>query len=337
MKSALFAVPLLALPCLAQGVSVALATDGPVAVVAQAAGQSQHDFVAAGTPITGHPGNLDVSARVSVGSDYASAVTLAYPQVTGRSVAILHRGYARGPATNAAGSSASTSSQGAVQGACSFLVSITGPAGIAGAVTLSWHGAADPSARIAGSIDIGNDGSPEWTGGVGAERQRFAATLGGAPLLVRVTIDGQAAGAGGSIFVDEFADLFLGFEEDRTSVCAFTLYGQSCGPVLTGASTTGGGQHALALTLSGGFPNALALAIAGDARLALPLGLGCSLYTDVEVARVVSTDASGAAQDLHTIPSTALGTLYFQMLPFEVIGGQLVLRATNRVQLDCRR
>lgn len=321
----------------AQGVQVSVAADSAVGVVAQVGAQAAHDAVAPGTAIGRYPQNLDLSARIQA-PEYASSVTLSYPQPAGSSVAILHRSYARGAATTHAGTSSAAAPTGAGQGACSFLVTVTGAPGTTGDLVLSWHGSADAGCRMNGALDVGADGTVEWTGGVGYLGHRARVTLGSSPLVARVTIDGEARGTGNSAdFVDVFVDCFVRFEVDQTSSCNFSIYGQSCGPVLTGAAQTINGRHVLTMSLAGGFPNAQVLAIAGDQQLALPLGLQCFLHSNLEYAQVLSTNGAGAAQDVHSIPSTATGTLYFQMLPIDVQGGQVVLRATNGVQLDCVR
>lgn len=331
---------LIALSCsavTAQGVQVSVAADSPVGVVANVGAQSVHDGVPAGTAIGRYPQNLDLSARIQT-PEYASSVTLSYPQPAGSSVAILHRSYARGATTTHAGTSGSASPAGATQGACSFLVTVTGAAGTTGDLVLSWHASADAGCRMNGALDVGADGSVEWTGGVGYLSHRARVTLGSQPLVARVTLDGQAVGTGvNADFVDVFVDCFVRFEVDQTSSCNFSIYGQSCGPVLTGAAQTVNGRHVLTMSLAGGFPNAQVLAIAGDQQLALPLGLQCLLLSNVEYAQVLSTNGAGAAQDVHSIPATSTGTLFFQMLPIDVQGGQLILRATNGVQLDCVR
>ncbi len=321
----------------AQGVQVSVAAGSAVGVVAQVGGQTVLDSVPAGTAIGRYPQNLDLSARIQT-PEYASSVTLSYPQPAGSSVAILHRSYARGATTTQAGTSSSASPMGANQGACSFLVTVVGAAGTTGDLVLSWHASADAGCRMAGTLDVGDDGSVEWTGGVGYVGHRARVTLGNQPLVARVSLDGVAVGTGNSAdFVDVFADCFVRFEVDQTSSCNFSIYGQSCGPVLTGAAQTANGRHVLTMSLAGGFPNAQVLAIAGDQQLALPLGLQCFLLTNLEYAQVLSTNGAGAAQDIHSIPATATGTLYFQMLPLDVQQGQLLLRATNGVQLDCVR
>jgi hypothetical protein len=321
----------------AQGVSVSVAAGSPVGVIATVGSQTAHDSVPAGTAIGRYPQNLDLAARIQT-PEYASSVTLSYPQPAGSSIAILHRSYARGATTTQAGTSGSAAPTGASQGACSFLVTVSGAPGTTGDLVLSWHGSADAGCRMNGGLDVGDDGSIEWTGGAGNLGHRARVTLGSQPLVARVTLDGQAVGTGSSAdFVDVFADCFVRFEADQTSSCNFSIYGQSCGPVLTGSAQTTNGRHLLTMSLAGGFPNAQVLAIAGDQRLALPLGLQCLLLSNVEYAQVLGTNGAGVAQDVHSIPSTATGTLFFQMLPIDVQGGQLVLRATNGVQLDCVR
>jgi hypothetical protein len=330
-------VSLLGAPILAQTATVRLATHTDVAVVAAAGGQSDHEVIAAGTAI---PGVGTVSLRASVdpvGDPYAGFITIAYPQIGGLSVAVLERGYARGTARESGGTSASLLAAGATTGPHEFLMTIAAAPGTPGTLRISWNAQAELGATVSGAIDVGNDGSFEWTGGAGTRGAILPMTVGAQPTAVRIVTDGAAAGTGSSAdWVNYFADLFVRFDEDVATTCTFTGYGTSCGPTLAGSAQTVGTEHVVTMTMRNGFAGALALAFAGDQRLALGFGGGCSLLCNATIATVVSIDATGTAQETYRLPYTTIGRAWFQMLPVTLQGQNLVITASNGVELDCR-
>lgn len=301
---------------------------------ASAAGVTVGDSRPAGTPVLAGSGSLFLSARRQLTGEYASFTSIAYPQASGTSVAVLERGYARGSSSSGGGTTAGTPSL----AAHSYLMTIRAAAPVTGVLRVSWNAQARNGARISGAADIGDDGSTEWSSGTPGAPTWFALRLPAGITPVKLTVDGAASGTGNPAdYVDYFADLFVGFTIDRVSACTFATYGTGCGPAIAGSLTTANGRHALTISLTGGFPNASALALVGQNPLSLGLGNGCSLLTDVTFATVISTDATGDGSETHSIPSTDGGTLLFQFLPLDVAGGNLVLRATDGLRLDCVR
>lgn len=331
-------LPLLLVSSLAaQGVQVSLQTQTPVGVLATTPAGTKYVGTPANTPITTSPGNMYNFVNIDTGT-YLSAVTLAYPQPAGNSVAILERGYARAAVNEIAGTTASAQAQGAVQGPHSFLMTITAPQGTKGALSVSWHSKAVSGASIAGAIDIGNDNSVEYTGAANvAERKTFPYTFGTQPLVVKITTDGKVPGQGNNIFNDYFADCFVGFIEDKDSKCTFTNYGQSCGPTSSGSVSTQNGQHKFTLNMANGYPNAFAVSMVGTSPLNVSIGNNCYLLTTIDVARPLVSDANGNSTDTWNAPSTLVGRVYFQFLSLTIVGGNLVLQSSDGTRIDCVR
>ncbi len=334
---ALLLAAAVAAPLAAQTATASLSALSNIASTASAGGQTDFDVVPQGTPIPG-AGTVFVQAHVDPpGDPYTSFTAIAYPQPTAVGAAMMERGYARGGPAETGGTSASATAQGAVTGPHEYLLTIAAAPGTVGNLRISWNAQAELGATIHGEADIGNDGTAEWTANAGTQLTRIPLTIGAQPTVVRFLLDGAATGTGNPAdWVNYFADLFVGFEEDLTTTCTFTSYGQSCGPTLSASSQVVGTEHVVTLTMQNGFAGALALTFAGDQRLNLPFGGGCTLLCNATIARVVSIDATGHAQDSFRFPYTQVGRAEFQMLPVTVQGQNLVITASNGIELDCR-
>lgn len=327
----------------AQTPVITLETATDVAVLAKTAGLQDHKAVPPNTPIPGGTKSLNLIARVQKDKFYASATTLAYPQPMGQSVAILERGYARGDQQlgDAAGTSASPQAAGAVFGAHSFLMKIQAPPGTKGTVSVSWHHKGDLGAWAKGSVDIGDDANPEWSGGGpghDAFVKRFPAAVDKNGLLVvRLTTEAQAPGSGNTAdWVNYFIDLFVGFAPESAATCTITPYGSGCGPVLAGGAVTTGGRHVITLLMTGGFPNSFALALTGTQALNLSLGGGCYLLSNGVAVALLPTDAQGDATQVWKVPVSLPGRSFHQFLPIALQGQSLVLQASNGLKVECR-
>ena len=338
-SSCLAVLAVAAAPLAAQNLAMTCRTASPVGSLASAAGAAELDSRSAGRPIGAWPEGLSLHAARSASLEYASASTNVYVAPGATSVVVQQRCFARGAPGNLASTSASeTPASLAAPGPISFAIEVLAGTPRPGVLAVGWSAFADPHASIIATVDVGADGSIDWTSTVGPDLWTAPVWIGATPLPLLVTLDARASGTGDAQrFVDSVGDLTIGCLADSPSTCVSSAFGASCAPSLFAAIRSTPEWHEMTMTLVGGPPDATVISIVGERPVAQMLPGGCSLWTTPRAVRVVATNSTGTAVDIHRVPSTAVGSVYMQMLPFVVQSGAVVLTASNGVQVRCAR
>ncbi|MBK9385790.1 MAG: hypothetical protein IPN34_13350 [Planctomycetes bacterium] len=324
----------------AQQTTIDIRTDGPCAVLAQSGTQQDFEGVAAGTPI-GSSNRLYVNALLSQGT-YLSATTIAYPTQpfeNGIGCNFFERAYARGAASDVAGTSASPAATGAQHGPHALLLSFQNTPGTAGKIVFHFRANPGTTGSTSGAIDLDNNGTIEFRATQTAT-QEFPFTFGPTGSLdLRVLNDCSVRGTGNtSDFQSAWTEIWVGFLPDLTATSSFTSYGAGCsGAQAFGGDVLLGSNRVVTMLVSGAFPNDPVLGVSGTQPLNIPLPGGCSLLATVEVVTVLTADASGNATQTWTMPATLTGIAYHQFLPLSLQSGALVLRASDGVRMELRR
>lgn len=316
-------------------------TDGPVAALAQIGTNTAFQVTAASTPVAASPNNLSLVATLNTGG-YASAITTAYPTQPYQGqigVNFFERAYARGTSSEIAGTSASAAQQGASHGPHALRVTFQNNPGVSGKIVFSFRANASIGGVTAGSIDVGADGTVEYSTTASGFRE-LPFTFGTAgSVVVKVTNECRIAGSGNAVdFMSAWTEMWVGFRPDLTATSTFTNYGTSCGGVsATGTDVVIGSNRVLTFLVTGGFTNSVVLSATGSQQLAVPLPGGCNLLCTAESVRLLQSDNLGNATDSYVLPSIAVGTTFHQFLPLNLIGNNLVLTASNGVRVSCVR
>ncbi|MEZ5988043.1 MAG: hypothetical protein R3F30_02750 [Planctomycetota bacterium] len=334
----LSAVALLLAPLAAQNENVVVTGKSlaPISVLGQIGTSQKFEGFPGNQNIGTYPYSLSISQSQTVSPDWTGSSCSAYPGYYGDTFVISERGWARGAKTTMSGTSASPSATGASLGSHAFLITLTGKKSMTGELFVSWHSKDMATSAIQAMIDIGNDNSVEWNPkGTMAERKTWKMSLGTTPVQVKVVITAQAGGTGNSLdYINYFTDFMIGFFEDQTTKVSVTSYGAGCGgAALNGGSVLVGQEHVFTLKCTGGFANAWAISAVGNAQLGLPLPGGCSLLSNAVVLTLLKADAQGVTGETFKSRSTKAFTSYHQYLPIDLVGSNLVLRATNGLKI----
>jgi hypothetical protein len=324
----------------AQQTTIDIRAEGPVAALAQSGAQQDFEGVSAGTPI-GSSNRLYLNALLNQGV-YLSATTIAYPTMPyqgGIGCNFFERAYARGTATDVAGTSASPAPTGAQHGPHALLLSFQNTPGTAGKIVFSFRANPGTTGTTSGAIDVGNDGTLELSA-TQTSRQELPFTFGPTGSLdVRVLNACTVRGTGNaSDFQSAWTEIWVGFQPDLTATSSFTNYGAGCANVQAfGGDVLLGSNRVVTMLVTGAFPNDPVLGVSGTQSLNIPLPGGCSLLSTVEVVTVLTADATGNATQTWTMPSTLTGIAYHQFLPMSLQSGAVVLRASDGVRMELRR
>lgn len=327
-------------PLAAQQATVTLAAATPIAAMTRGAADT-FQGVPQGQVIGTSPTNLFLTTSQSPTGAYLSATTICYPTQSYQGSAgfnFFERAYARGASTDVAGSSASTAAAGGTFGPHAVLANFQAAPGTAGRLVVSFRRSAANGGTASAAIDVGNDGTTEFAATTG-QQWSTAYTFGpSGQLAVRVANECSSFGASATTTMYTWTELSVTFQPDRTATCTITSYGQGCGGVqAAGTELVVGNTRTVVVLATGCFPNGVALVATGSQQLGLSLPGGCSLLCNAEGVAVVSSDAGGNATATWSLPTTVVGTTYVQFLPLADVNGNLVLRASNGVEVACVR
>jgi hypothetical protein len=323
-------------------VAVTLGAATPIAAVASPqGGTSSLQGIPQGQAIGASPNQAFLSTSQTVGSSYVSATTICYPTLAtaaGAGFNFFERATARGSAQDVAGSSSSVLASAATFGPHAVLATFSVAPSTVGRVVVSFRRSAPNGGVASARIDIGNDGTSEFAQTTAAEWSQ-SVTIGASGLLpVLVANECQSSGNGTTNSVYTWTELYVSFQPDRTASCTFTAYGQGCASAqLAGTQLVVGASRTVLMLGTGCFPQSPVLVAIGAQQAGLALPAGCSLLSSADSLQLALADGSGAATTSWTFPTTVVGTTYVQFLPLADQNGQLVLRASNGVSIDCVR
>lgn len=320
--------------------NLVITADGPVSSYAVAGSGSDFDSVPGGTVIGRFPNTLDIGASVNPGSTpNARSVTLAYPSGFGARTGLnfFERSYCRGALTDRSGTSASATANGANWGGHSLLATFTSPTAIRGELQLSFRADTDTTGTVGAALDIGNDGTVEFSASSGGSFTFPISLAANTPLVCRLTNQCEVTGTGN---VNDFqycwTELYFAFVEAQNTTCAFNNYGAGCGgATAAGADVTVGSQRVVTFVVNGAFPNMPVINAIGDQQLNVPLLAGCNLLCNAIDVSLMQADATGTAVESYTMPLTMAGRSFHQFLPIDIVGNTLVVRTTNGIDFAC--
>ncbi|MBM4060394.1 MAG: hypothetical protein FJ265_04740 [Planctomycetes bacterium] len=327
---------------LAAQTTVAVTAATPIAALtAAAAGPTTFQGVPQGQPIGTSPNQLFLTTSQSPPNTYLSATTICYPTLPyqgGIGINFFERAYARGTASDLAGSSASPAQAGATFGPHAVLATFSAPPGTVGRIVVSFRRSSSNGGSASTAIDVGNDGTVEFAS-VTAADWSLPCTIGpSGQVTVRAGNECRSAGNGTSTTVYTWTELYVAFRPDLTATCTITSYGQGCSGVqAAGTELVVGTTRTVIVLATGCFPNSPAIVATGSQQLGLQLPGGCSLLCNAEGIALALADAAGNATQTWSIPVTVVGTTYVQFLPIADVNGALVIRASNGVRVACTR
>lgn len=311
----------------------------PLAALTRSSAGDTFDGVAANTAIASSPNNLFLSESQN-STGYQSATTICYPTLPyqgGIGVNFFERAYARGTATEQAGSSASPAAAGATFGPHSILCTFHAAPGTVGTIQLSFRAATALGGTTSFALDVGNDNVVEASGTQGTTVSVPFTFPASGSVDVRVDNQCHAVGNGTTTTHYSWTEIWCGFRPDLTATCTIATYGTGCGPVAAGSELVLGSQRVLTTLVTGCYPNAPVIAVTGTQQLNLQLPGGCALLSSGEAITLLTADAAGLASKSWTVPATAVGTMFHQFLPVTLQGSSLVFQASNGVRIDCVR
>ena len=311
----------------------------PLAAITQSSAGATYDGVPANTAIASSPNNVFLSESQNV-TGYQSATTICYPTMPylgGIGVNFFERAYARGTATERAGSSASPGAAGATFGPHSILCTFHAAPGTVGTIQLSFRASTALGGATSFAIDVGNDNVVEASGTQGTNVALPFTFPASGSVDVRVDNQCYAVGNGTTTMHYSWTEIWCGFRPDLTATCTIANYGTGCGPVAAGSEVVIGNQRVLTTLVTGCYPSAPVIAVTGTQQLNLQLPGGCALLSSGEAISLLTADGAGLATKSWTIPATAVGTMFHQFLPVTLQGSSLVFSASNGVRIDCVR
>lgn len=340
MRHPLCAIVLLC-PALAAQTTVSLVSTSPISVLTSETGSATFDTVPVNTPIGAWPNAVSLSTSQNPTGKFLSASTSIYPGLPyqdGIAFNFFERASCRGVAGEFAGSSASPAAAGATLGVHGVLATFAAAPGTRGNLRISLLANAGTNGTAHATVDVGNDSTIEFAQGTtGSLSIPFTFGPSG-QVVVAVTNQTSVPGVGLSTFNRSYSDVSVGFWPDLTATCTFSTYGQGCGGVAAaGNELVNGPTRNLIVQATGCVPNSPAIVATGANQLNLPLLGGCSLLCTAESLLVLTADASGNLVQQWSVPSTLVGTIFVQVLPLTLVGGNLVITASNGVRIHCFR
>lgn len=350
MRFSLLVVPaLLTAGLTAQTEEVEVQALGNVSVIAKSGNQTQFGTIAPGTKVTAdftaqHSLQLRAIANANTGGGWASIGSSGsvwrsdiinarfLPVLT---ATFLQSGSVSGNGTTALSSSSSSTNP--QPGPQSFLVTFRGPKSIRGNVRLSWEGRTQTATSKTGAtIDVGNDNTIDFVGDAAKsnrEERFFPVSFANGPVVVKVTFTGSGSTPGKSVQA-HWQRVKLNMI--KTGTCGIASFGQSCGGAkLDGGMLVLGSTAIVSLKLTGGAANGFFVRVAGTQRVNATLPGGCTLLASPEIVVLGRANASGEFSEAFTLSADTNWKVVFQYIPFDLVSGQLQLKATNGQEASC--
>jgi hypothetical protein len=314
-------------------VNASLTSVTPIAALATASSILPASFVGVPAGVagpvavqtSGYPASgTQIGANAVVSGSGGAIVTL-------RSNVIMTRLSATAWAT---GTSPSPAAAGATFGPVEVLGRLQFPPGTRGNVTITYsrvNPVLSGTATIVnqGLIDIDADGTPELVAPSSVVLRRTVGANG--ELLVRIVMENHATTTGTLISTCNFSASFV---PDPPATCTITSYGTPCGGAQSsGSESSLGALRAITLLSSGGFARAPVVSTFGTQNSGPVLPGGCQLLNEASMLMLLTSDASGFATQVITVPVSAIGTLYQQFVPIDP--ATLAIRASNGLAIDC--
>ena len=334
----LFPAALFSASLAAQQATIAIQSATPISLfTSDSVGTTTFETVAAGTTIGYWPNGVSFSSSQYPNGKSFFATTSIYPtqpSYGGIGLNYFARAGCRGVAGDFAGTSNSANAAGATAGSHAVLATISAPPGTIGEFSISHLVNPGNNGIATASVDIDNDGSIEWSGGSTTIPYTFGAS---GQVTVRIDNRSWSPGVGTATYNSTFSDVSFWFFPDQTATCTITNYGQGCSGVQASATEIVAGTTRNLIALATGcFPSNPVIVASGSQQLGLPLLGGCSLLCTAETLEIITADAAGNATKSWSIPTTATGVTYLQMLPIDLQNGSLVLTASNGVRIGCQ-
>lgn len=239
-----------------------------------------------------------------------------------------------------AGSTASTDPKNIQPGPHSFLMKIPARSGVKFKVVVSYSGRVS-SAKASGAVDIGNDGSVEFSAVADSQvhRKEFSVTAPTGGLSIKLTTNAVAAltAAGSSAYsgrlsVDVTAD------QGGGARCQFTPYGTSCGPQLTAREVTTQNGTVVIFTTSGGQARGFGLFLIGARKLNVQIPFTrCFLLVLPIIALPHQLDRAGGGVVNIPVPKDFAGNTENQDAIVFQGGGRIGIQSTNGITLACKK
>lgn len=325
-------VALLAAPVAAQGGGITTAT--PIGVFAKDDNLADLQLIPARTAIA-----APMSVQAQAGGGMASTAITPMRQHD-RGVVVVEKAVAANSTSRGsvvAGTTDSTELRNAQPSAHSLLLRLVPPRQepLRGALVVKLTGLADAGARAGAAVDIGDDGSNEFTQLVDGRphEQKFRINAAAGGVSVKITTSGlvQIGSQGRTGYALELA---VEFVEDDPG-CTFTPYGPSCGPRLVGSDEVVGRLHSFTFEQSGAFPSSPGVLMLGlrPAQGRIP-GTQCALLVDPIVIVPFSSDAMGHAILKFGVLGPISGDVYAQGVSYTLLPG-FRLETSQGLRVSC--
>lgn len=272
------------------------------ALVLDLRGQVTHQSVAANTLYCSNSvQTFTVPAGTNLGASTVLSATLSPPQTMLASCVYTTTNAAQGPRFSATESSTNFSFSGAVStGPNQVLWTLTSPTTVTGTLVVTSTRTTAPFAGGSGSIDVGNDGSTDWTMPVGSTTATLPVTISGS-LPIRINTSTFAGNGSSSVSV----------AVEFWQAASTESYGSGCGQPLALTSNSPRLGTTWQLTTSGIDPvSPVAAVMFGDRGPAVPMtaiGLdapGCDVHLGSLLSTLVGTNVGGSAMVSVTVPNT---------------------------------
>jgi hypothetical protein len=316
--------------------SPSVETLGDFGVFTWHAGFNDVRYLPGGTPITAP---IVVSAAISGGGYAANARTSLDVSSSGNTTTLTMREH--GDGTGFAGHSYSligTTDNAVPPTPQPHELRLRLPPTLSGwRVSLRFEGA--PPANTFGfsgsfSVDIGNDGSIEWTRQPNG--QIHTATFVAGPAVRDVRLSSVLRMSGGPFTVETYDATATVSLQPVEESCSFATYASGCGPMFTETDTLLADRHVFQVSVSNAFPNAPVVFVSGIQQLHLQLpGSTCFLELDPLIFVPIVADAGGNAQLRYEVFGPLAGTSLLQVIPIDFVGMRLA--SSDALLADCGR
>lgn len=272
------------------------------ALVVDLRSQVTHQSVAANTLYCSNSvQTFTVPAGTNLGASTVLSATLSPPQTMLASCIFTTTTAAQGPRFSATESSTNFSFSGVVStGPNQVLWTLTSPTAITGTLVVTSSKTTAPFASGTGSIDVGNNGSIDWTMPPGSATATLPVTITGS-LPIRVNTSTFAGNGASSVSVT------VEFRQSAST----EAYGSGCGQPLTLTSNLPRLGTTWQLTTAGIDPvSPVAAVLFGDRGPAVPMTAigfdapGCDVHLGSLLSTLVGTSVGGSAVVTVAVPNT---------------------------------
>lgn len=312
-----------------QGLAARMTTLTPYGNFAREANRLAFKSLPAKTPIAS-PGTT-----VAANLNNTSAATIVGWRVRAGVASMDVSEQGTGNAGSIAGTTRSTAAINVTQGSHELLFEIAGRAGTRGLLEMWASGIAQAGSGVKMAVDVGNDNTIDFsssasTGGSFDRFERSATIPRSGVLSIRIiTTASLALRSGYAVYKTGLSVRFT-----PGIACDVTPYGTSCGPRLTGQTTTTGAQRTLGLELATKSPLTPGVLVIGNRRLALQIGgTRCFLLSNFVASVGFVTDAKGVASRKFAFPATLQFSLTLQDAIFP---GLTSLQTSNGLEVVCK-